>query len=220
MSRVRLNTGWAMIAVVCLAGFAGGRQAVAERITLTDGTELSADVLDRSPESLIVQVPRTAVATVDGQPLPPPLVEGVLAPAFRATDLAGVARALEDGKGQVTLLQFWASWCPYCRKDLSLMKQLFTQHDGKGLRIVTVSIDEDVAKLKEFVSRESVLFPVISATDASGLPALYETRGVPAYFLIDRQGRLAGVWQGSVTQGTEPGKATELEQRLAKLLNS
>ena len=220
MSRARLNTGRAMIAAVCLVGFAGGRGAVAERIKLTDGTELSADVLDRSPESLVVRVPRAAVATVDGQPLPPPLVDGAPAPAFRATDLAGVAHTLEDGKGQVTLLQFWASWCPYCRKDLPLMKQLFTQHGAKGLRIVTVSIDEDLEKLKTFVSKEGVPYPIISVSDKPDLPALYETRGIPAYFLIDRQGRLAGVWRGSVTQMAEPGKTTELEQRLAKLLSS
>ena len=220
MSRARLNTGWAMIAAVCLAGLAGRRLAAAERIQLTDGTELSADVLDRSPESLIVRMPRQAVATVDGQPLPPPLVEGVLAPAFRATDLTGVARALEDGKGQIRLLQFWASWCPYCRKDLSLMKQLFAQHEGKGLRMMTVSIDEDVEKLKTFIKNESLPYPVISTADNPDLPVLYETRGVPAYFLIDRDGRLAGVWHGSVTQMAGSGKTTELEGRLAKLLHS
>ncbi len=211
--------GWVMIVAICLAGLAGGRRAVAERIQLTDGTKFSAEVLDRSPESLVVRLPRQGVATVDGQPLPPPLVEGVPAPAFRATDLNGVVRALEDGKGQVTLLQFWASWCPYCRKDLALMKQLFAQHDGKGLHIVTVSIDEDLEKLTTFVSNEGVPYPILSVTANPNLPDLYEMRGIPAYFLIDRDGRLAGVWRGSVTQMAGDGNATELEQRLAQLLN-
>ena len=220
MRNAWLRARWVMIVASGLAGLSGGARVVAERIKLTDGTNFSAEVLDRSPDSLVVRLPRQGVAAVDGQPLPPPLVEGALAPAFRATDVNGVVRAIEDGKGQVTLLQFWASWCPYCRKDLSLMKQLFAQHDGKGLRIVTVSIDQDLEKLTTFVRSEGVPYPVISATTNPTLPDLYETHGIPAYFLIGRDGRLAGVWNGSVTQMAGNGATTELEQRLAKLLNA
>ena len=100
------------------------------------------------------------------------------------------------------------------------MKQLFARHDGKGLRIMTVSIDQDLEKLKAFIEHESVPYPVISVSDNPGLPSLYETRGIPAYFLIDRDGRLAGVWRGSVTQSAGDGKTTELEERLAKLLGA
>jgi peroxiredoxin len=219
MRRAWLKAGGRAAAAAVVVGLLGVGSALAERIKLTDGAELSAEVVDRSPESLIVRVPRTAVATVDGQPLPPPLLEGAPAPAFHATDLAGVARSLTDSAGQVTLLQFWASWCPYCRKDLPLMKQLFAQHEGKGVRIVTVSIDEDLEKLKAFVGNEAVPYPIIAAAGQPGLPELYETRGIPAYFLIDQRGRIAGVWRGSVTQVADPGQKTELEQRLAQLLN-
>ena len=207
------------LAVALLAiAFADARPAVAERIKLTDGTEVTAEILDRSPEGLIVQLPRTGVVTVDGQPLPPPVIEGAAAPAFSGTDLKGTARSLAEGRGQVVLLQFWASWCPHCRHDIELMKRLFAQHEGNGLRLVTVSIDQDVEKLKAFVRSEALPYPVISVADNPDLPDRYEARGVPSYFLIDQQGRIAGVWRGSVTETAGGAKDTQLEQRLAALL--
>src|SRR3989338_8890897 len=216
MRRRQLRGRNGMLAVGLLSMvLAAAGPAVAERIQLTDGTELSAEVVDRSPESLVVRVPRKTVVTVDGQPLPPPVIEGSAAPAFSATDLNGVTRSLTEGRGQVVLLQFWASWCPFCRKDISLMKQLFAQHEGKGLRIVTVSIDEDVEQLKAFVRGEGLPYPIISVSAKPDLPALYEMRGVPAYVLIARQGVIAGTWSGSVTQPAGPANETELEQRLA-----
>ena len=219
MRRLQRVGGDGVPAAALLAiALAGTGPAVAERLKLTDGTELTAQILDRSPESLIVQLPRTGIATVDGQPLPPPVIEGSAAPAFSATDLNGVARSLAEGRGQVLLLQFWASWCPHCRHDIELMKRLFAQHDGKGLRLVTVSIDQDVEKLKAFVRDESLPYPVISVSESPDLPDRYEARGVPSYFLIDQQGRIAGVWRGSVTEVAGSAKDTQLEQRLAALL--
>ena len=195
-----------------------GNPAWGERIKLKDGTELSGTVLDRDARRVIVGVPRDAVALVDGQPLPPPVMVGTAAPAFTAVDLAGVSRSVEPG--HVTLVQFWASWCPYCRKDVELMKRLLVRYGDQGLRVVTISIDEDPDKLKSFVAAQALPYPVISVSAVPDLPAQYETRGVPGYYLIDRQGVIAGIWQGSVTHGLAQGEATELEKRLEVLFPS
>ncbi|MDP3766660.1 MAG: TlpA disulfide reductase family protein, partial [Dehalococcoidia bacterium] len=203
--------------IVALVGMPGS-PAWGERIKLNDGTELSASVVDRDAESLVVRVPRAAIATVDDRPLPPPVEVGAVAPAFTATDLTGVARSVGQAQGQATLLQFWASWCPYCRKDVELMKMLLTRYGDRGLRIVTVSIDEDLNKLKAFVAEHALPYSVISVSALPDLPAKYEARGVPGYYLIDGQGVIAGVWRGSVTQGLPEGTPTELEERLEVLM--
>lgn len=218
MRLARLKAGWVFSAAVCVAGLVTAGSAAAERIKLQDGTELSAVVLGRDAASVVVRLPRKEVATVDGQPLPVPVTPGTVAPAFTATDLNGVAQSLEAGRGQVTLLQFWATWCPHCRSDLPLMKQLLAQYGDRGLRILTVSIDQDLEKLKAFLTAQPVLYPVISASAAPELPDRYEARGVPSYFLIDQQGVIAGVWPGSVTETAGKDKPTDLEERLKQLL--
>lgn len=207
----------AAASAVALVGMPGS-QAWGERIKLKDGTELSASVLDRDAENLVVRVPREAIATVDDRPLPPPVEVGTTAPPFAAVDLSGVARAVGQGQGQTTLLQFWASWCPYCRKDVELMKKLLARYGDRGLRVVTVSIDEDLDKLKSFVAQQALPYPVISVSAVPDLPAQYEMRGVPGYYLIDGKGVIVGVWRGSITHEMPEGKPTELEERLEVLI--
>jgi thiol-disulfide isomerase/thioredoxin len=206
----------ALAAAVTL--FAGAAIGAAEQVKLTDGTEFTGQVVQRTPESLVILVPRKAVASIDGKAMSAPVVEGMPAPDFTATDMNGAAHSLSANRGSVTLVQFWASWCPYCRKDLSLVKQLAQQYEGKELKLVTVSIDEDMDKLKALMQAESIAYPVIVGTEAGRISALYEASGVPAYFLVGKDGKLAGVWRGSVTATSGAGKTTELEEKLAALL--
>ena len=100
------------------------------------------------------------------------------------------------------------------------MKDVSTRYGERGLRIVTVSIDEDLGKLKTFLAQQPLPYPVISVSAAPDLPSRYEARGVPGYFLIDRDGKIAGVWRGSVTHGLAQGEQTELEKQLESLLPS
>ena len=187
---------------------------LAERIRLQDGTEFSAEILGRDADHVAIGVPRSSVATVDGQPLPPPVAAGYAAPMFSAVDLKGVTHSLADAKGQVTLLKFWATWCPHCRHDIELMKRLFTTYGDKGLRLLTVSIDDNRDILKTFVEREQLPYPVIFANDqAKDLPDRYEMRGVPAYYLIDAKGIVAKAVSGSVTESN-----TDLEGAITSLL--
>jgi thiol-disulfide isomerase/thioredoxin len=211
----RMKTAGLAAAAVLFAGAVSG---AADQVKLTDGTEFSGQVVQRTPESLVILVPRKAVASVDGKILPAPIVEGAPAPGFTATDMNGALHSLDANRGHVTLVQFWASWCPYCRKDIPLLKKLTEQYGGRGLKVVSVSIDEDLEKLKALVKAESIAYPVIIGAESGKLAALYEASGVPAYFLVGRNGTLVGVWRGSVTAGAGEGDATELEETLAELL--
>ena len=177
-----------------------------DRLELKDGTLLVTTLLQRDADQLIVQFPRAAVAAVNGEPLPPPVIAGNRAPQFAAVDLHGIEHTLAETQGRVTLVQFWASWCPHCRSDLSLMKQLSTRH--AGLRLLTVGIDQDLSALKTFVDNEQVPYPVISAAVNPSLPDAYEMRGVPSYYLIDANGTIVKTWSGSVTESASDFEAT------------
>ena len=192
--------------------------AAAEKITLQDGTEFSGSILGRDGDRIVVSVPRSSVIAVDGESLPAPVTTGSAAPEFSAVDLSGATQTLGASKGEATLVHFWASWCPHCRSDVPLMKDLFARYRGKGLRIVTVSIDQDANKLTQFVKDQQIPYPVISAyKDPKGpnaqLPELYEAQGVPAYYLVDAKGVIAQTFSGSVTEGKR-----DLESDLQKLL--
>ena len=208
---------WAGAALLSVGVFVS--PAAAERIKLKDGTEFSARVGDRDGANVMLVVPRASVETVDGQPLPPPVAEGYAAPAFSVTDLAGNPQALGSATGDVTVVKFWATWCPHCRNDVDLMKDLFARYQGKGVRFVTVSVDRDLNALKTFIQDRQLSYPIIAAGSASPespeskLPDLYESRGIPAYYIVDAKGVISKTFSGSVVEGKR-----DLEEILKSLL--
>ena len=206
------------LAVAALA-VAAGLTVSADQIRLKDGKDIDGTILQKDGDDVIVRLPRASVEAVNGKLLPPPVTAGAVAPEFTAVDFAGAPQNLAGYRGHVTLLQFWASWCPHCRADLPLLKELATQYKDKGLRMLTVSIDQKLDDLQQFLVREQVPYPVISTLSQPTLPDLYESQGVPGYFLIDGKGKIVKVWRGSLSEGSATGKA-ELRDLLAQLLPS
>jgi peroxiredoxin len=205
------RSGWlaASLAALVCAGVVSGDQ-----IRLKDGTEVSGAVLQQNGEDLIVRLSRHDVASVYGRPLPPPVTEGELAPEFSVVDVAGNRQSLTQYRGRVTLVKFWATWCPYCRSDLPLMKTLFGKYHDRGLQILGISIDDDGQALRDFLRKDPLPYPVIEAAEYPELPLRYEADGVPAYFLVGEDGRIVRIWRGSVTKGQ-----ADLEDVLTRLLS-
>ncbi|MBI4323051.1 MAG: redoxin domain-containing protein [Candidatus Omnitrophica bacterium] len=177
----------------------------AERVRLRDGTEFSAEVLERDAEHVMLAVPRGQVDAVDGEPLPAPVAAGTKAQAFAALDLSGVTHAVPDPSWAATLVQFWATWCPHCRADLPLLTQWSSRYGDRGLRIVSVSVDKDLKALRGFVRAHRIPYPVVALYDQPDggsltLPERYEMRGVPAYYVIDAQGVIAQTVSGSISE--------------------
>ncbi len=197
------HTGW-VVGFCLFVGLGGALEAQADEIRLKDGTKLSAKVIGKDSNDVIVRLSRGDVVMINGQPLPDPIGEGFAAPLFTATDLEGKTQTLTGSRSRVTLLKFWATWCPHCRNDVSLMKDLFARYRDQGLQLVTVSTDQDVQKLRSFIRDQGVGYPVIAAYDPSGsnaaLPDLYEVQGIPAYYLIDEKGTIVKTFAGSFTE--------------------
>lgn len=210
-----------VMAISCLL-LSIGMSAIcwADEIRLTNGKKFSGTILGKDAESLIIRLPRDRVDAVNGKPLPAPVKEGNAAPPFTAVDLTGTTHTLEEARGQPVLLQFWASWCPHCRSDLALIKTLAQRYQGdQGLRVLTVSIDQDLDALRAFVAGEQLTYPIIPVVGPSispeqaALPERYDMQGVPAYYLIDAKGRIAKTISGSVSEGR-----TNLEEMIQGLL--
>lgn len=123
-----------------------------------------------------------------------PKIEGVevgkRAPDYRAVWL-GTQDSVslhQEAKGQVTLVNIWATWCIPCRAEMPAMEKLYRELGPKGLRILAVSIDDgDPQDVRGFVSELGLTFDILQ--DRSGdIQRVFQTTGVPESFLLDRNG--------------------------------
>ncbi len=116
-------------------------------------------------------------------------------------DLQGAMQTLP--KGEVILLNFWATWCPPCRKEIPSMVKLHKKLSSQGLRIVAVSVDKNRDDLENFVKEHQMPFMVLH--DADSIAARqYGVFRFPETFLIDRQGRVRHRLVGEVEWMSEP----------------
>jgi thiol-disulfide isomerase/thioredoxin len=104
-------------------------------------------------------------------------------------DLAGEPASLNDFKGDVLVVNFWASWCPPCRDELPELDAWNTEWSGKGARVVAVSIDRRAANAERFVAEAGLDLPVL-VDGPDGLAAALDLAAVPSTFLLDRDGRI------------------------------
>jgi len=196
---------------------AAARSAGAETIKLKDGQEISGTLVDEGEEGVAVILPRSAIAAVNGQPFQNPP-----APAFTAVDVKGAKHSVPDSKSRVTLLKFWASWCPYCRSDIPLMKEVFERYRDRGLQVLAVSVMErNPEQLKALLQQEQLPYPVIPtvgdgvSAEQAAIASLYQYQGVPAYFVIDADGIIVKRFSGALSK-----RKADLEAVLTPLLAS
>lgn len=122
-----------------------------------------------------------------------PVSVGSRAPNFRAQSLdsAQVQRTLADYRGQVVLLNVWATWCAPCRVEMPSIEELQRAMGPKGLKIVAVSIDQPGQEqtIRDFVREYGLTFDILH--DGSGeINKQYQTTGVPETFVIGRDGTI------------------------------
>lgn len=111
-------------------------------------------------------------------------------PEFSLPDTAGVSVSLSDFRGKYVLLDFWASWCPPCRKENPNVVNAFQQYKDKNFTIVGISLDKDKAKWQKAIADDHLTWAHVSDLKYwdSEIPALYGVRGIPANVLLDPNG--------------------------------
>jgi peroxiredoxin len=119
-----------------------------------------------------------------------PMKNPIPADAFTVRDVDGKPVSLSDFKGKVVLLNFWATWCPPCAREMPSMEKLYQAYSAKGFAIVGVSVDVGASRsVKEFAQKLKVTFPILHDRD-SIVSRHYSVPGVPTSYLIDRRGRI------------------------------
>ncbi len=120
---------------------------------------------------------------------------------------------LQNYKGQVIYVDFWASWCGPCAKSFPFLNEMHEQLKGQGLQIVGVNLDENADDAKTFLAKYPASFTVVA--DVSKQCAKdFEVKAMPSSYLIDRKGVVH-----HVHLGFKPGEAKELKVLVEKLLS-
>ena len=114
------------------------------------------------------------------------------APGFSAKKLNGKKVKLKNYRGKIVFLNFWATWCPPCRKEMPSMEKLHNKMKGKKFVMLAVS-NEEKATVNKFIKSRKFTFPVL----ISGAASKYGVTGIPTTFIIDEKGYLLGMLVGS-----------------------
>lgn len=120
-----------------------------------------------------------------------PIAEPKPAPGLRLTDLDGKIHDLADLKGKLVLVNFWATWCPPCRREMPSLERLSRYMAGKGLVILAVNVGESADTVFAFTGQlePQPNFPILLDQDSKVLRA-WPVKGLPTSFMLDRQGRI------------------------------
>ncbi len=123
------------------------------------------------------------------------------APAFTVETPQGGDKALEDLKGKVAIVDFWATWCKPCLEGMPRLQKLYNAYSGQGFEVWGVAIDEGqnrVEKIERMVDKLDISYPIF--LEAKRMPAwyLFKVKAIPAMYLLDGEGRIAAQWTGKI----------------------
>ena len=119
------------------------------------------------------------------------------APHFHAKSLDGAQFTNESTKGKVVLLQFWTTWCPYCKSEESLVNNLTTEFADKGLLVLAVDVAESKKVVQQYLKDHPRKCHIVMTGDTN-LAAMYAATRYPIYVLVDRDGKIVDTKHGAV----------------------
>ena len=164
-----------------------------------------------APQSSAPEAPSaSSTAAAQITPAPPTVAStqppvgtavGMQAPDFSLTTLDGKTAHLSDYRGQVVLLNFWATWCPPCRIEIPGLVSAYQHYKGQGFTIVAVNMQEPKDTVASFAGQQHMDFPILLDGDGSAA-SMYVGRGIPTSYLIDRNGVVRQVVVGSMPDET------------------
>ena len=117
------------------------------------------------------------------------------APDFTLKSLTGENLKLSELRGNVVLLNFWASWCGPCRQEMPLLEKMHNKYKGLGFTVMGVNVEEDSSKAKAMAKKDKLSFPVLFDTQ-SQVSKAYQVSAMPSTVIIDRDGKVRYLHKG------------------------
>jgi peroxiredoxin len=134
------------------------------------------------------------------------------APEFNLPARAGQSVSLSGLKGQVVLINFWASWCGPCRKEMPVLDQLYQRYKPLGFTLLGVNVEEDSTAAENWLKDTPVSFPILFDR-RNAVSKLYDVTAMPSTVLVDRQGHVR-----YVHYGYNPGTENEYQDQIRSLV--
>jgi len=134
------------------------------------------------------------------------------APDFTLKSLEGSNLRLEEYRGQVVLINFWASWCGPCRQEMPLLDRLHHRYEDTGFAVLGVNVEGEAAPAQEIVDKTNVTFPIL-IDDGQKVSELYNLQAMPSTVVIDRDGVVR-----YIHLGYKPGDEAKYVEVVKKLI--
>jgi thiol-disulfide isomerase/thioredoxin len=151
--------------------------------------------------ALIVALPASGAGPASGP-----------APQFTLDSRSGAKISLSQYKGQVVMLNFWASWCGPCRQEMPLLENIYKKYNKMGFTLIGVNVEPDSKAAEGFLKETPVSFPVIYDKDSTVSKA-YDVSGMPSTVIIDRKGNIR-----VLHRGYKPGDENEYLDSIRNLI--
>jgi peroxiredoxin len=134
------------------------------------------------------------------------------APDFTLPGDNGQTVSLRDLRGQVVMINFWASWCGPCRQEMPLLEQIHQRYEPLGFTLLGVNVEQNSSDAKAFLKDRPVSFPILFDPD-NGVSKLYDVVAMPSTVLIDRQGNVR-----YLHHGFKPGYENDYQDQIRVLV--
>lgn len=134
------------------------------------------------------------------------------APDFTLKSNSGENLKLSEYRGEVVMINFWASWCGPCRQEMPLLDELYRNYQPLGFTILGVNVEEDSGKAKSLLKDIPVSFPVLFDTDNT-VSRLYNVVAMPSTVLVDRAGNVR-----YLHKGYKPGYEQSYQEQIRSLI--
>ncbi len=134
------------------------------------------------------------------------------APNFTLTSRDGQTVSLSELKGQVVMINFWATWCGPCRQEMPLLEQLYSRYESLGFTLLGVNVEENSKLADVFLEETPVTFPILFDPE-NGVSKLYDVSAMPSTVLVDRSGNVR-----FLHHGYQPGYENEYQNQIRTLV--
>lgn len=131
-------------------------------------------------------------------------------PNFNVTSVDGHMKSRLSAKGNVLLLNFWATWCPPCNREIPTIQTLYETMKGEKFEIMAVDLGESAKSVQSFLHQNEISYPVY-IDPKSSLTGGYASRGIPTTYILDKSGKFIAMIIGSFDYDTPEFVATMKE---------
>lgn len=129
-----------------------------------------------------------------------PIKVNFAAPELTLTDIQGKSHSLADYRGQVVLVNLWATWCPPCKEEMPALQSFYNKHKDQGFVVVAINDGDPTKDVVQFVSDYKLTFPVWLDPTYSATEQAFKSLNLPTSFVIDRNGTIELQWVGGISR--------------------